>query len=185
MRVITYEDVLNAARHGFLSTGTVDAKTLTKDLSVSRATLYRVVGNHDRLLGDVLWQLAERTLELAVTAAVDLKGIERMLAISRHFEAEIASFKPLQQLVRSDPLRASRVLFTPAGAVHQRLVEAWTELFREAVASGELELLAKPEEFAYLYVRLGESLLHSDLLAGIATDSTTADRIRRAIFLQA
>ena len=34
---------------------------LAHELAVSRATLYRAVDGRDRLLGDVLWFLAERS----------------------------------------------------------------------------------------------------------------------------
>jgi hypothetical protein len=181
MRVIAHEDVVRAARHQFLAMATIDLEGLATELAVSRATLYRVITSQDRLVGDVLWDLAERTLQEAVQAAAGRRGPDRIVAISHHFEAGISSFRPLQLWVRNDPLQASRVLFTPAGGIHERVVRAWADIFRTAAADGELVLPCDPEGFAYLYVRLGETLLHGELLAGVTPDPQVAERIRRAM----
>lgn len=179
VRVIAYEDVLRTARAQFLADSALDLEGLARELAVSRATLYRVMDSQDRLIGDVLWELAEQTLGLAVRAAADLHGAERILAISHRFEAAIVRFPPLQRWVREDPLQASRVLFTPAGAVHERVVQAWAGIFQDAVAAGELELPCQADQFAYLYVRIGETLLHGELLAGVAPDPRTTEQVRR------
>ena len=181
MRVISHDDVVRAARRQFLASSTIDVEALAGELAVSRATLYRTISSQDRLIGDVLWELAERTLDAAVAAAAHLRGADRMLAISHRFESEIGAFEPLQRWVRRDPLQASRVLFTPAGAVHERCVKAWADIFRAAEDAGELALPCDAQGFAYLYVRFGETLLHGELLAGVSADPTTAERVRRLL----
>ncbi|WP_277210370.1 hypothetical protein [Isoptericola croceus] len=83
-RVITYPVALRAARRRFVASGGLAMDQLTEDLWVSRATLYRVVGSRDRLLGDVLWQLAARTLG-RTREHVDgtgRRGVGRLLAIA-------------------------------------------------------------------------------------------------------
>lgn len=182
MRVITYDDAVVAARRRFLASSSVDMNDLARQLAVSRATLYRVVASHDRLLGDVLWGMAGPTLERAIAVNRDKRGVDRIVAISHRFEGDISAFRPLQQWLQDDPLAASRVLFTPAGAVHQRCVSAWGAIFSDAVRTGELVLPCGPEEFAYLYVRLGESLMYGRLLAGVVPEPRAGDAIRRAIF---
>ena len=66
--VITYEAIVAGARRHFLREGTIDMERLAQELAVSRATLYRAVDGRDRLLGDVLWSLAERTYAQARNA---------------------------------------------------------------------------------------------------------------------
>jgi AcrR family transcriptional regulator len=180
---ITYDEALDAARRRFLATGDLVMSRLQRDLNVSRATLYRVVGGRDRLLGDVLFDLARRTLEVAVreVGQQDVSGIDRMLEISRRFETAIASFEPLQRFLTTHPQIALPVLFTSAGRVHERMVDLWSELFVSAVEAGELALPDGPRETAYLYVRVGESMLFSSLLAGVEPDATAAERVRRAV----
>jgi hypothetical protein len=78
LRVISYETVVAGARRHFLREGTIDMDELAHELAVSRATLYRAVDGRDRLLGDVLWSLAERIFARA-RRAVDGRGIEAIL----------------------------------------------------------------------------------------------------------
>src|ERR687888_2348127 len=47
------------ARRWFLEGRRVDMLELAAELDVSRATLFRWVGNRDLLLGEILWSLAE------------------------------------------------------------------------------------------------------------------------------
>jgi AcrR family transcriptional regulator len=158
---ITCDEALDAARRRFLATGDLVMSRLQRDLNVSRATLYQVVGGRDRLLGDVLFDLARRTLEVAVreVGQQDVSGIDRMLEISRRFETAIASSEPLQRFLTTHPQIALPVLFTSAGRVHERMVDLWSESFVSAVEAGDLALPDGPRETAYLYVRVGESVL--------------------------
>lgn len=180
---ITYDEAFAAARRRFLATGDLVMSRLERDLNVSRATLYRVVGGRDRLLGEVLYDLARRTLAASAESATadGFVGVDRMLEISRRVEDAISGFEPLQRFLAKQPQIALPVLFTSAGRVHERVVALWAELFEEAVASGELELPDGPRETAYLYVRVGESMLYSSLLAGVQPDADAADRVRRAV----
>lgn len=179
---ITYEDAFEAARRRFFATSDLVMSRLERDLNVSRATLYRVVGSRDRLLGDVLFDLARRTFEAAVAGtADDLHGVERVLEISRRVENDIAEFGPLQRFLADQPQIALPVLFTSAGRVHERMVDLWAAFLAESVAAGELDLPDPPRETAYLYVRVGESMLYSSLLAGVEPDADAAERVRRAV----
>src|SRR5215204_5689252 len=81
LRVITYEAIVAGARRHFLREGTVDMEQLAQELAVSRATLYRAVDGRDRLLGDVLWSLAERTYAQAPNDASS-HGVDAILEIS-------------------------------------------------------------------------------------------------------
>jgi AcrR family transcriptional regulator len=182
-RVITYEDALNAGRRRFVATGRLSMSGLQRDLLVSRATLYRVVGSRDGLLGDVLWQLAARTLEMVVTD-VDgegLRGVDRLIEITRRFDELILGFEPLQLLLQREPVVAFRVLFTPVGRVHERVVEAFAELFAKARDAGEIALPFDVTASAYLHVRIGESKLYGHLLAGVGPDEAMIDRLRRTV----
>lgn len=180
---ITYQEAFEAARRRFLETGDLVMSRLERDLNVSRATLYRVVGGRDRLLGDVLYDMARRTLQTAAatTSADGHVGIERMLETSRRVEDAISGFGPLQRFLAAQPQIALPILMTSAGRVHARVVDLWAELFEAAVASGELDLPDAPRETAYLYVRVGESMLYASLLAGAEPDAAAAEQVRRAV----
>jgi hypothetical protein len=183
-RVINYPAALAAARRRFVATGQLAMDSLADELWVSRATLYRVVGSRDRLLGDVLWQLGRRTLDAAVrdAAAAGLVGVDRLLCVSSRFNEQVAGFAPMQRFLREEPADAVRILFASTAGVHERAVRAWAQLFRQALESGELEGLPfAVDETAYIFVRIGESILYGPMLAGIVPDRRLGEHLRRTI----
>ncbi|WP_402465508.1 QsdR family transcriptional regulator [Isoptericola aurantiacus] len=185
-RVITYPVALRAARRRFLASGGLAMEQLTEDLWVSRATLYRVVGSRDRLLGDVLWQLAARTLDLARAAAdgAGLRGVERLLDVARRFDDEVGEFEPLQKYLAVDPGDATRILFGATAGVHVRNVEAWVALLRRELDAGEIDSLPfSVPETAFAFVRIGESIVYGSMLAGIQPDRRLGEDLRRTVLL--
>lgn len=180
-RVLSYEQALHSAIRVFVRDGGLDMKTLADEIPVGRATLYRVVGSRDRLLGDVLWTLADRTLERA-HREVTTVGLPGILEVSRRFKELTLGFEPFRRFVRSEPETAFRVLLTPAGRVSERVVEAWADIFRKGIAEGALTLPFDVDWFAYVFVRTGESMLYSDVLAGREPDIELAELAQRALF---
>jgi AcrR family transcriptional regulator len=181
-RVLSYSDALSRARTRFISDGTLDMQALAGELGVSRATLYRVVGNRDRLLGDVIWDLGTRTLERAVKETPpDRAGTDRIVETSKRFNEYVMTFPPLRNFLREEPLTAFRVLFSPAGGVHERAVAAWRDMLEEAAERGELDPPFDLDKLAYVLVRSGESMLYADLIAGREPDIDLAAIIQRAV----
>jgi AcrR family transcriptional regulator len=180
LRVISYETVVAGARRYFLREGTIDMDELAQELAVSRATLYRAVDGRDRLLGDVLWSLAERIFVRA-RAEVGGGGIEAILEISRRFIAEVMAAEPFRRFLEREPQTALRVLLTPAGRVHDRTVAMQRRIFAEALADCEDELPGDLDSLAYLYVRLHESIVYADIMSGRRPDPDVAERAVRAL----
>jgi hypothetical protein len=82
----------------------------------------------------------------------------------------------MRTFIAAEPETAARVLFTPSGAVHRRIVVAQRDVFVEAgLQAGDLAARA------FLYVRLMESVLYSDLINGRAVDFKTAEGALRAL----
>lgn len=119
LRVITYEAIVAGARRHFVREGTIDMEQLAHELAVSRATLYRAVDGRDRLLGDVLWSLAERTYEQA-RGRVKGRGVDAILEISHGFTEAVMTAAPFRRFLAEEPQTAMRVLLTPAEGVHER-----------------------------------------------------------------
>ena len=138
-RVITYDAVVAGARRQFLRDGTIDMEQLPHELAVSRATLYRAVDGRDRLLGDVLWSLAERTYEQA-RREVRSRGVDAILEISDRFTETVTNAGPFRLFLEREPQTALRVLLTPAGGVHERAVAIHREIFAEAFRGREDEV---------------------------------------------
>ena len=182
-RVISLEQVTSAGCQYFLKHGTVDMDELALALAVSRATLYRVINSRDRLLGEVLWRLADRSMDRA-RARRTQDGIEGVLDVVQCFSNELLDTKPFQHFIATEPEAATRVLFTPAGGLHRRSVKAVKELFDESAPVGPW-IVDDRDNLAYLLVRIVESLCFAELLAGTPPDRDLAERTIRALMVQA
>src|ERR1044071_7788650 len=60
-------DALRAARRAWLKREPLDMGALAEQLGTSRSTLYRWVGDKDRLISEVVWSLAADALSQART----------------------------------------------------------------------------------------------------------------------
>jgi hypothetical protein len=180
-RAVSYDEVVERAIHLFVREGTLRTIDLVAALAISRATLYRVISDQDRLLGDMLWVLSARTLAAAERAA-EGTGVDRMMDISRRFQAMVREFQPLRRFTETEAERAFRVLFTAAGGTHARTVGTWTRLFRDAEAAGEIALPFDAGQFAEMFVRLGETMVWSDLVGARAVDLALWEHVQRSLF---
>ncbi len=183
-RVITYDAIVAGARRQFLRDGTIDMDELPHELAVSRATLYRAVDGRDRLLGDVLWSLAERTYEQARREARS-RGVDAILEISDRFTEAVTANGPFRRFLEREPQTALRVLLTPAGGVHERAVAFHREIFAEAFRGREDEFGGELDTLAYLYVRLRESILYADIMSRRHPDPEVARQAVRALLASA
>lgn len=182
-RVISYEQVVAAGRVQFLRDGTVNLDRLAAELAVSRATMYRLVEGRDRVLGDVLWSFAEPMLE-QITGTTRARGFDAIIEVSVRFYQAILRAAPFRHFLSTEPEAAVRVLFTPAGGVHERAIRQQIKIFRTIQERDGIELREDLESLAYLYVRIAESLLYADLLSGRAPDLRLVERAARAVLTQ-
>jgi len=180
-RVITYDAVVRAGVGLFLRTATVDMDALAQRMAVSRATLYRVIPGRDLLLGDVLWRQADVLFQQARAATVDQKGAERVLAVMSHFGRRLMASAVYRQFLISESQTALRVLWTPAGHVHQRFAAVICELLLEAQARGELDLTISVDNLAYVLARIYESMWYAELMFERRPDLDVAESAARAL----
>jgi hypothetical protein len=159
-RVIDPDALLRRAAAHYLKHSTIDMDLLAGEMAISRATLYRMVGSRDALLGEVFWALGRIFLNEAAGGARGT-GSDRVLAVSRQFSELVAGAQQLRQFVAEEPQTAARVLLTAGTDVHQRAVEAQLEIFEASGITGEPEEIRRR---AFLYVRLMESVVYSDVL---------------------
>lgn len=108
------------ARAFFVRGLRVDMQTLAEKLGVGRTTLYRWVGDRERLLGDVLGELTAETW-LSVEAETKGAGLDRVIGVLRSFMVATSTFGPLRTFCRGEPQLALRILLAPDGAVPRQL----------------------------------------------------------------
>lgn len=102
---------------------------------------------------------------------------------AERFNHGLVSYQPLRRFLREDPETAFRVLFMAEGRVHARFVQLWRELLLAAEHAGELRLPLDVDNAAFVFVRIGESMLYADLLIGREPDITVSARAQRALLL--
>jgi AcrR family transcriptional regulator len=167
-RVVSHEQVVLAGIDHFLIRSSLDMEALAAEMAISRATLYRVAGSRDALLEDILAVLTERMFGEARSARTR-PGFDGVVEISRHFGEQLRS-PILGRFLRQDPEAAARILFTPAGGVHESAVAAQADIFRETGVAGQLPAGTDLGHLAYLYVRMVGTFLYSEFFTGRRAD---------------
>jgi AcrR family transcriptional regulator len=179
-RRITPADALQAARRRFLRGERVDMNDLAQELGIGRATLYRWVGSRDRLLGEVLWSLAELGLAQARAEATG-RGAAWVLAVYRRFGDLIVGLEPLRHFVKSEPECALRVMTSKASPLQRRVVDTFRDVLVEAQKTRGLKLRLDPETLAFAMVRIAESFLWTDLITGGTPDLAKAQEVTKVL----
>ncbi len=178
--MVEHAQVLRAADALFTRTGRLDMDELARAVAVSRATLYRVVRSRDLLLGEVLWQKGRATTLWAERTAQG-SGADRLVHVARLFNERVVADESLRTLLQEDPATAFRVLFGPEVRVHVRFVELWRGVLQREVDAGTLALGLDLDALAYVFVRVGESIIYADLLGGRQPDLDVAEVVQRAL----
>ncbi|GAA3540189.1 hypothetical protein GCM10022222_24780 [Amycolatopsis ultiminotia] len=157
---VSTDTVVRAATAAYLHGEPIDMSALAASLGLSRATLYRRVGNHEQLLGLVLAASAERGYR-ALTAEPAEPGMANVLAVVERFMRTVVEAEPLRSLVARDPVLFVRVVMAPGP------VEAGaTRLFTELLETNGLHFTAPTAAIAQAVIRIADSFMYSQLLGG-------------------
>lgn len=176
----TAADALALARRRFQAAERIDMGSLAEELGVNRVTLYRWVGSRNRLLVEVLWSLAEPTLQRA-SASVRARGAERIVQIVTRFVDACLTNPGMQRLLREEGELAMRLLTRASTGFQPRLIDAIERLLREEQRAGRLDLPVELHEVAYVVVRLIESYVYLDLITGEPADARRAEPVLRLL----
>jgi AcrR family transcriptional regulator len=170
-------DAFKAARRKFIAGERIEMRALAAELGISRVTLHRWVGSRDKLLGEVLWSLAEPTLRDARAATRTRAGAGVAEAFWRFLSAVLeAPF--MRSFLTREPEIALRVLTTKHSPLQARLVGVLREMLAEETEAGRLDPPMQLDDLAYVVLRLGESFAYTDIIAGGQPDP---DKARQAI----
>ncbi|HET8758106.1 MAG TPA: QsdR family transcriptional regulator [Solirubrobacteraceae bacterium] len=173
-------DAFLRARKRFLAAERIDMSALAADLGVSRVTLYRWVGSRDRLLVEVIWSLARRTLD-NIEAEADDAGPERIVRVVTRFLEDVIANPGMQRWLAEEGESAMRLLTRGESGFQPRLIDAMHDLLVEQSEAGALALPVDLREVAYVIVRLIESYTYLDLITGEEPDARRAEPILRLL----
>jgi AcrR family transcriptional regulator len=181
--VATAADLLALARRRFLAGERLNVEELAAELGISRATAYRWAGNVDLLTAEVIAGIVEDTHNRSVREAKG-KGAERIVDATARGLRYIATSAPYQAFIRRDPERALRIVASKAAPVQSRTIALNQRLIEEEMRSGALRLPVDAHTMAYALVRIGESFLYADAIAGEEPDLDKAIEILKLMLLR-
>ena len=140
-------DAFRLARRKFLSAQRIDMSALADELGVNRVTLYRWVGSREQLLVEVVWSLAQRTLQ-RVDARTRSRGAERIVRVATRFLDDVISNEGMRRWLAEEGELAMRLLTRHDTDFQPRLIGAIEELLREEVDGGRMDLPVDLHEVA-------------------------------------
>lgn len=176
--VPTAADLVAAARRRFLAGERCDIETLAAELGVSRATAYRWAGNNEQLMGEVVASMTEATFRRAMREAKG-SGAARVLAVMERGMRGVATAGAYRSFLERDPQKALRIVASKDGPSQRRAIALHRELLEEEIAKGQLQLSVDTHTMAYALVRIAESFLYADLIAGETPDVDKALSVLR------
>lgn len=165
----TPRDMLAAGRRCFMRGERLDINALAQELGISRATAYRWAGNLEELTGVVIASLAAGTFHRALREA-EGEGIDRLIDASRRGLRYMSSGPYRDWLSRQDPEKALRIVASKFGPVQATTVRLYEEVLVSEQERGNIKLPVSPHTMAYAMVRISESFLYADLIAGEEPD---------------
>jgi AcrR family transcriptional regulator len=173
-------EAFRAARRRFLAGERIEMGALATDLGVNRVTLYRWVGNRERLLAEIIWSLAKPTLERADEETTE-RGAERIIRVSSSFVRAVLGHQRFTAFVHAEPELALRVLTRSDAGMQRRLIEYYEVMLREEVEGGRLSTRIPLHELAYVIIRILESYVYTDLITGEDPDPDKATLVLRQL----
>lgn len=168
------------ARRTFMAGERLDMQELAAALGVDRSTLFRWVGNRDRLLVDILTSLTDPTLRDAVTLARGSGG-RRIARTAGLYSAALISAPYYRAFLQRETERALRLITTKASPLQQHVVDIFERLLAEELARGDFAHPLGTRDLAYLIVRIIESFIYSDLITGDRPDASKVEAAIAAI----
>ncbi len=173
-------DLLAVARRRFLRGDKLDISGLASELGISRATAYRWAGNVEELTGSVIASLAADTFRLSLREA-EGEGADRLVDMMKRGLHYMSTGPYRAWLMREDPETALRIVASKLGPAQGAMIRLWEALLEEETSCGNLELAVDAHTMAYAIVRLSESFLYADLIAGEEPDMDKAVEILKLL----
>ena len=172
-RKIGPRDVFDAALQLWVSSKSIELVTIAEQLGIGRATIFRWVGSRDLLIGEVLWHACSSMWSLALQQAQG-RGAERAADAAYRMMSGVLAFEPFSHFLQRDAEYALRLLMGRDSLVQTRII---TEVSRELSALIEQREMATTlpvDDLAFMLVRIVESCIYSDQIAGRAPNPELA-----------
>ena len=181
---VTRADAIAAAKTTLLRGAKLDMAALACELGIGRATLYRWTGDRERLINEVLLAFLQETFD-CIERRVATEKVEGAELIGRWVEYmmhTLTKSAPIEHLLQNEPDVALRVLTGEnAGSVQSASIEKLLSLIKHEIADGTYVPRLEPSLLAYAIVRLVDSFIYGDIIAGIDINHNAASKIIRSL----
>lgn len=167
-----------AARRAFREGRRIEMQDLAAELGVSRATLFRWVGGKDQLVAEIIWSMSEPMFTRTVAEHSRKTGGRRIAAIVSDFSARTIEAESFMGFVQGEPERALRLLTTRATTFQTKMLGLIEPLLAEEIEAGHLVPPLPLHDLAYLILRIAETFVYADAIAGATPDPA---KVKQAI----
>jgi AcrR family transcriptional regulator len=170
------------SRQWFTAGKKLDVGELSQELGVSRATLFRWVGNRDQLTAEIIADIAVKTFHEVAEENVGQVGPGRVAAVVGGFVRRIADAQYFIDFVHAEPEKAMRICTTKHFPVQRAVLVEVEKLLVEELppADGTSDKLSH-HDLAYLVVRIAESVLYTDVISGEPPHPEISEQAVRAL----
>lgn len=175
-------DAFDLARKYWLDCKKLNLGAIAEELNVSRATLFRWIGNKDLLMGEIIWSVYKPTVYSARQTCPG-EGVDYVVNVFRSVNQMIYDSKPLRHFLHSDGQYALSILSSKNSPFHGRLVKLNTELLSNEVQKGTLKPSMNIDSLSYFMVRIGESCTYSEMITGQESDMAQLEDACTAIHI--
>lgn len=169
---LEHRRAIDTAANMYLAHEPLDMSLLAERLAISRATLYRWVGNHDELLATVLAEATERAYRTAIAQASG-QGLQYILDFFRRIMHSVESSSELHTLTKREPLVFIKLTMTP-GAVESIAASITAEILQSQIDTGQLAITLPTQTLAEALVHICNVHLYAPLLGGQNAETETA-----------
>jgi AcrR family transcriptional regulator len=177
----TQADLLGAARRRFVAGDRLDIQGLAAELGISRATAYRWAGgNADTLAARVIAALAGETFKRCLREAGGT-GWARIQEVQSRGLRYMSTFPPYRAFLQREREKALPIVASKEGSAQQTMIRLNQSLLEEEAERGNIELPVDAHTLAYAIVRISESFLYADLIAGEEPDVEKAMEILKLL----
>lgn len=167
--------VLHAARALLVETGELDMGEVARRAGVGRSSLYRLCGDREGLRELVVLWMAEVGWARARAQARRRRGRPHCLAVLTAYTRLVADDPGLRRALQADPTATLGLVTDHRRRVQPYVVEQVEKLLAEH--ADDLDLQLPGDQVAYGVVRLAESFVYADALAGREVDLRALERL--------
>jgi AcrR family transcriptional regulator len=160
------------AKDQFLRGERVEIHQLVAELEVDRSTLFRWLGNRDQLLVRVMMSITDEMLQNALSTASG-RGRIRVANVAWLFAQALINAPYFATFLSRETERAFKLIMTKASPLQQSVVSTFEQLLEQETARGDFSHPLPAGDLAYLIVRIIESYVYSDFIAGVEPDATS------------